>query len=63
MAKKQRLHFCEGEPIVDLLEEIYAIEIDDNTNEEAWAVSFIAALCHFYVAKNVNDEKFYNVET
>ncbi|XP_035212177.1 uncharacterized protein LOC118186215 isoform X2 [Stegodyphus dumicola] len=36
MSKKPKLHFCEGEPIVDVLQDIQTITHGDRRNHEAW---------------------------
>ncbi|GFU29033.1 hypothetical protein TNCV_471431, partial [Trichonephila clavipes] len=37
MSKKLRLHFCEGEPIVDVLQDINSIKHGDKRNQDGWA--------------------------
>ncbi|XP_054708050.1 uncharacterized protein LOC129217735 [Uloborus diversus] len=36
MSKKTKLHFCEGEPIVDVLEEIQGIKHGERKNQDSW---------------------------
>ncbi|GFU35753.1 uncharacterized protein NPIL_242282 [Nephila pilipes] len=38
MSKKLRLHFCEGEPIVDVLQDINSIKHGDKRNQDGWTV-------------------------
>ncbi|GFS30097.1 uncharacterized protein TNIN_411052 [Trichonephila inaurata madagascariensis] len=38
MSKKLRLHFCEGEPIVDVLQDINSIKHGDKRNQDGWAI-------------------------
>ncbi|CAL1273714.1 unnamed protein product [Larinioides sclopetarius] len=38
MAKKMRLHFCEGESIVDVLQDINSIKHGDRRNQDGWAI-------------------------
>lgn len=38
MSKKLKLHFCEGEPIVDMLQDISGISHEDKRNQDGWTV-------------------------